>query len=78
MIGQDQFEPGISGLREIILENPTYSKPYRSLVETYIFVDQLDSAQIFFESVLQNYPNNAYAYYALARIDFAQKNLDAE
>jgi CHAT domain-containing protein/Tfp pilus assembly protein PilF len=73
-IGQDNFEDGISELRSIILQYPGYSKPYRNLVETYIFIDQLDSAEVFFEDIITAHPENAYGRYALARIDFANKN----
>ncbi|MCG8607007.1 tetratricopeptide repeat protein, partial [bacterium] len=76
-IGQDNFDQGIAGLQNIILQHPQYSKPYRRLIETYIFVNQLDTAHLFFDQLLNEHPDNAYAHYALARIDFANKSYDS-
>lgn len=74
--GEDKYEQAISALQQIIDKEPQFSKAYRSLVETYIFTDDLEGARVYFENLLENHPQNAYAFYALARIDFARKEFD--
>jgi CHAT domain-containing protein/Tfp pilus assembly protein PilF len=76
LLGEEEYEKAIFEFQKIIQGNPDFSKAYRSLVETYLFRDELDTAQDYFENLLKENSNNPYANYALARIDFARKEYD--
>ncbi|MFQ5751359.1 MAG: tetratricopeptide repeat protein, partial [bacterium] len=76
LLGQDNYELAIAEMQKIIQEHPDFSQVYRYLVEAYIFRNALERAQTYFETLLTTNSKNAYAYYALARIDFERKDYD--
>ncbi|MFQ6113778.1 MAG: CHAT domain-containing protein [bacterium] len=76
LLGKEEYEQAIFGFQKIIQENPDFSKAYRNLVEAYLFLNELDKAQAYFENLLSKNSRNAYANYALARIHFRRKEYD--
>ncbi len=75
-IGSDRFEEGIAGLQAVIKTDPMFPEPYRRLLETYVFTNQKEAAQLFFETRLKQNGANPYVYYVLARLDFENGRLD--
>lgn len=77
MMGEDNYNDAIPELKKIIQQDPQFSKAYRSLVEAYIYQDDFAKAQSYFESLLKEYPQNPYVYYALGRIALARKDYES-
>ena len=77
LIGEDKSEQAIAELRSIIDDHPEFPKTYRSLIDLFIYTNNLDSAQVYFHNVVQRDPKNAYVYYSLARIDLIKKKYDS-
>ena len=75
-IGQDRYEEGIRGLQQAIESDSAFADAYRRLAETYIFLDKVADGRRYFKTKLAHAPDNPYAYYALARFDLEQGNLD--
>jgi len=76
-IGQDQYPEAISQLKGILAENPSFQHAYRSLIDAFIYTDDLTAARSYFEDLLLKDPKNAYPYYALARLELEEGNYDA-
>jgi len=74
MMGEDNYTEAIPELQQLIQEAPQLSNAYRSLAEAYIYQGDLETGQNYFELLRQKNPQNAYLYYALGRIAFAQNN----
>jgi len=74
--GEGNYDKAIAGFQQIIQDYPDFSRAYRNLVEAYIFTDDLVGAHNYFENLLKENPQNPYAYYAVARLDFARKKYD--
>jgi len=77
MMGEENYQEAIPELQRLIQEDPQLSNVYRSLAEAYIYQGDFEAAQGYFESLRQKNPQNAYLYYALGRIAFAQNNLNS-
>ncbi len=76
MVGEGNYDNAISQFQKIIQNSPDFSEGFRKLVETYIFVNEYEAAQVYFEKLLQAGINKPASLYSLARIDFARKNYD--
>ena len=75
--GEEKYTEAIEKFQNLIKNYPQFSRPYRSLVETYIWTDKLEGGRWFFETIKAENPSNAYVYYALARIDFQNAEYDS-
>ena len=75
--GEEKFAEAIDQFQRLIKLYPEFSRSYRSLVETYIWTDDLASGRRFFASIIAENPDNAYAYYGLARINFQNAEYDS-
>ena len=75
-MGEGEYDQAIIEFRRLISEHPNFHKAYRKIAEAYIFIDDLQGAQNYFEKLLNENPNNPYALYGLARIDFVRKEYD--
>ena len=76
MVGEGDYDGAISRFKQIIQKSPDFSEGFRKLVETYIFTNEYESAQVYFEKLLHEGINQPAVLYSLARIDFAKKNYD--
>ena len=76
MVGEGDYDGAISRFKQIIQKSPDFSEGFRKLVETYIFTNEYESAQVYFEKLLHKGINQPAVLYSLARIDFAKKNYD--
>ena len=76
IMGEDEYDQAIIEFRRLISEHPNFHKAYRKIAEAYISIDDLQGAQSYFEKLLNENPNNPYALYGLARIDFVRKEYD--
>ncbi len=74
--GDSNYTNSISSLQQIIKDSPQFSPAYFSLAETFILAEQLRAARSYFEALRTKEPKNPYALYALARLDFADNDLD--
>ena len=70
LMGEEQYQLAIKGFQKLLSDYPEFQLPYRNIVEAYIFLGDLVSAQSYFQSLKDKDPQNPYPYYALARIDF--------
>ncbi|MCH7674493.1 CHAT domain-containing protein [candidate division KSB1 bacterium] len=77
MMGEENYQEAIPELQRLIQEDPQLSNAYRSLAEAYIYQGDFEAAKDYFESLRQKNSQNAYLYYALGRIAFAQNNLNS-
>ncbi len=76
LMGEDRYEEAITGLQHFIGENPAFQKTYKKLAETFIFTGDLEGGQSYFEELLQEDPDNAYAYYGLARMNLEKEEYE--
>ncbi len=75
--GEEKYDQAIDQFQRLIKEYPEFSRSYRSLAETYIWIDDLESGRSFFASIIEENPDNAYAYYGLARLNFQNAEYDS-
>ncbi len=75
-IGASRYDSAVVILEQIVTENPTFQAAYRKLADACILADQIETTREKFTRIVQNDPDNAYAYYLLARLDFQQKRYD--
>jgi tetratricopeptide (TPR) repeat protein len=75
-MGADQYEQAIEEFRSMIAENPDFGKAYKSLVEAFIYSDDVSGARDYFERLLSENPQNPYANYGLARVKLMLENYD--
>jgi CHAT domain-containing protein/Flp pilus assembly protein TadD len=76
LLGDEQYDAAINQLQRLIEEHPDFQPSYRKLVETYIYLEDLDEAHSYFRNLQKRYPQNPYVYYALSRIYFKNKNYE--
>ena len=74
LLGNEQYDLAINELQKLISAHPDFQPPYRKLVETYIYIDNLEKAVLYFQNLQTQNPENPYIYYALSRIDFQKGN----
>lgn len=77
MMGEENYTEAKSQFHQLINEAPELSSAFRKLVETYIYLDDLEAGNQYFKGLLQKNINKPAVLYSLARIDFARKNYDA-
>lgn len=75
-LGKENYDRAIADLKTLISEHPEFPRSYRKLVEVYIYLEDLQSAQAYFDSLLAEDDRNPYTYYAVARIDYQKKEYD--
>ncbi len=52
LLGEDQYAQARLELQNIIRKHPDFSKAYRKLVEAYLFLEDFDGAEKYFENML--------------------------
>jgi len=75
--GEERYDEAIIKFKQMIKKHPEFNKSYKSLAETYIFLNDLEKGYQYFEQVINENPGNPYAYYGLARLEFQNNELDA-
>jgi len=71
-MGEEQYEQAIDELKNLLKKYPEFELPYRNLVESYIFLGDIEGARTFFGTLIERDSLNPNIFYALARIDFQQ------
>ncbi len=76
LMSEDEYDQAIIEFQRLISEHPDFHKAYKKIAETYIFTNNLEAGQNYFEKLLTENPQNPYALYALARIDFKRQDYE--
>ncbi len=77
LLGEEKYPAVISELQSLVNNYPQFYPAYRKITDAYLLSEDLEAAQSVFRKMIDADSSNAYAYYALARIDQKQKNYDA-
>ena len=76
LLGEEKYPAAISALQRLVNDYPQFYPAYRKITDAYLLSEELDSAEEVFRKMIAADSVNAYAYYALARIDQKQKKHD--
>ncbi len=76
LMGEKEYGTAVHSLRKLLEENPDFKPGYRKLVDAFVLNDSLEQARSFFSGMLDANPENACAWYALAKIDIQQEKYD--
>ncbi len=76
LLGEEQYQASISELQTLVNDYPQFYPAYRKITDAYLLSKELQTAEKVFHKMIAADPGNAYAWYALARIDQEQKNYD--
>lgn len=76
LMSEDEYDQAIVEFQRLISEHPDFHKAYKKIAETCIFTNNLEAGQNYFEKLLTENPQNPYALYALARIDFKRQDYE--
>ncbi|HSF16606.1 MAG TPA: tetratricopeptide repeat protein, partial [Vicinamibacteria bacterium] len=74
--GEESYERALAQAKRLATEHPDFDKVYGIIFDLYVLLDDIDEARAFFEELFQRDPQNPYALYVLARIDFHVGDLD--
>jgi len=67
--GEGDYTEARESLKALLAEEPEFVPAYRSLVDAYSELEDLEGARVYFEDLLKREPLNAYAHYGLALVD---------
>jgi CHAT domain-containing protein/Tfp pilus assembly protein PilF len=72
LMGEERYEQAINEFKILLANYPEFHLPYRNLVESYIFLGDIDTARYFFQNLKDKDSLNPNIFYALSRLDFQQ------
>ena len=74
--GQEEYDQAIEEYKNLISKHSNFGKAYKSLAEVYIELEQIEDGENYFSNILTGDSLNAYAFYGLARFEFAKNNFN--
>ncbi len=77
LVGEGKEKRAVERLKQLIGEDPSFFKPYRTVVEIYLENGRYNEGYRYFHKLLHRYPRLGPAHYALARLNYSQKNYDS-
>ncbi len=77
LIGEKKYREAIDKFKEIIHQDPSYSRAYGKIVFVSKRLDEFDSAAEYFKGILKKDESNGYAYNSLALLERFRGNYEA-
>jgi tetratricopeptide (TPR) repeat protein len=76
LIGDRKYENAVAGLKQIIRNDPDFSKAYVKIAEVYTYMNDPDEARRFFDAEIASHPRNPYARHGLGIIEREENEPD--